>query len=111
MAPRTSQKHPRSHDALVIVSVVAFMVSMLFAFQQISGLPLSIRGTAIYNPLPMPEQEMPDTGEESRIPAVGDLTKGRVCERIVESFAMNDALWLRVNGRLLERLGFKCRRE
>lgn len=108
MTSNTAQKKLRSRDALIIVSTVAFVVSMLFAFEQITGLPASIRGTQVYNSLPMPSGSYNEY-EESRIPTTSTLTKERVCDRISRNFGWNSDIWERVSTRVFERLGFKCR--
>jgi hypothetical protein len=109
MSAKTAPKKAHSRDVLVIISTVAFVVAMLLAFEQMTGLPASIRGTEVYNTLPMPSVKMKNTGEESRIPTVSSLTKERLCERVVKQFGWHSDIWERVNERILERLGFKCR--
>lgn len=106
---RSTWKKLRANDAFVIVGSVSLVVVALMAFEQVTGLPASIRGTPVYNALPMPPV-LQETGEEARIPTVSALTKERVCERIVRSFSSNSLLWERVNERILGRLGFSCSR-
>lgn len=103
-----------SYDAYIIVTIVSLFVSVLFAFEQTMHLPASIRGTEVYNvvPLPMhsaPTEELPSV-EEARIPTVSDLMQERVCVRVIERFASDETMWQRVNKRVLSSLGFSCRR-
>lgn len=104
-----------SYDAYLIVTIVALFVSVLFAFEQTTGLSASIRGTEVYNVIPLPMHNSAlDTEEkseeESRIPSTNDLKKDRLCERVVSRFASDDTMWHRVNQRVLTSLGFSCRR-
>lgn len=108
--------HPvkqHSYDAYIIVTIVSLFVSVLFAFEQTMHLPASIRGTEVYNVVPLPmhraAEEEPSV-EEARIPTVSDLMQERLCERVVERFASDDTMWHRVNKRVLSTLGFSCRR-
>lgn len=111
MRSKTARTKPHSYDAYLIVTIVALVVTMLFAFERMTGLPASIRGTEIYNVLPMPPSIDVDTEEEeARVPTVTDLTKERVCDRVSIRFGSDYGLWQRVNERVWRSLGFRCSR-
>jgi hypothetical protein len=111
MQTRSTPKNADSRNALMIVAIVSLLVAGLVTFEQLTGLPASIRGTAVYNVLPMPSSGKVDTEtEESRIPKISDLTKERVCDRMVRNFASDSVVWQRVSKRVFERLGFRCSR-
>jgi hypothetical protein len=110
MTSPTPQKKARFSDACAVVVVVTVAIAGLVAFEQISGLPASIRGTPVYNVMPMPSSATKyNKLEESRIPTVSSLTKERVCDRISRSFGWDSDMWERVSARVFQRLGFKCR--
>lgn len=102
---RTWQRVAQNNAAVGLVLTVA-IVSGLYAFEHVSGLPASMRGSAVYPPVVTgatyikEETLAPD-------PTIWDFRE-RLCLRVMHRFGDDRHMLRRVNERVEGRFGFLC---
>lgn len=100
------------NEPISLALAMCAMVISLHVVEQ-AGTPVSIRGTATYNPLTLPVHSAAPEHEESAGDIIDERSwdfRDRICERVVRRFANDANAWARVVDRVEKRFGFVCER-